>query len=136
MIIRKSTLLSILLSAGSTTAYFAQVANAHVEFVATHGDESSSGTGTASAETVDNRSSLQSNYAPALWSTLETALQQKSELGYAAPKIMSMFNDWVVKFEKEYESLEEKSKRMLVWLENHGALLCSVCVVTLFSIYV
>lgn len=121
MIIRKSTLLSILLSAGSTTAYFAQVANAHVEFVATaHDDESSSsGTASSAAETVDNRSSLQSNYAPALWSTLETALQQKSELGYAAPKIMSMFNDWVVKFEKEYESLEEKSKRMLVWLENH-----------------
>ena len=107
MILRKSTLLPILLSASSTTAYFSQVANAHVDFVA------------QGAETVDNRASLQGG-VPSLWNSLENALEQKSELGYAAPKIMSLFEEWVEKFGKEYETVEEKSRRMLVWLENHG----------------
>ncbi|KAL7541471.1 hypothetical protein ACHAXR_011753 [Thalassiosira sp. AJA248-18] len=118
MILRKSSLLPILLSAGTTTAYFAQVANAHVEFAATGTISESSSSG---AETVDDRSSLQ--HSPSsLWATLEDALKDQSNnsnLGYAAPKIMALFEDWVDKFEKEYENLEEKSKRMLVWLENH-----------------
>ena len=110
MILRKSSLLPLLLSASSTTAYFAQVANAHVELVA--GSE-------PSAETVDNRASLQAS-VPSLWNSLENALEQKSELEYAAPKIMSLFEEWVERFGKEYENVEEKSRRMLVWLENHG----------------
>mmetsp|Transcript_8165 Transcript_8165/g.12310 ORF Transcript_8165/g.12310 Transcript_8165/m.12310 type:complete len:467 (-) Transcript_8165:135-1535(-) len=105
MILRKSALLPLLLTAQTTTAYFAQVNNAHVELV-------------ASVETVDDRASLQHG-AASLWTTLEGALAHKSELGFAAPKIMKLFEEWVKRFGREYESLEEKSRRMLVWLENH-----------------
>ena len=74
-----------------------------------------------SAETVDDRSSLQ--HAQSLYAALEGALAEKSELGFAAPKIMGLFEEWVGRFGREYESLEEKGRRMLVWLENHGAFL-------------
>lgn len=105
-------LLPVLLS--TATAYFAQVNNAHVEFVAAEQTNHDS-----SVETVDDRSSLQ--HSPtSLWTALENALEEKSELGYAAPKIMSLFDDWVEEFGREYRDVEEKSKRLLVWLENHG----------------
>lgn len=106
MILSKSTLLFLLLTAQTTTAYFAQVNNAHVEFA------------TSAVETVDDRASLQHGTA-SLWTTLEGALAHKSELGFAAPKIMKLFEEWVEQFGKEYDGLEEKSQRMLVWFENH-----------------
>ena len=52
-------------------------------------------------------------------------------LRFAAPKIMEAFEEWVVEFEKEYENLQEKSKRMFIWFENHGVF----CVV-LLSLFV
>ena len=114
--IKKSALLILSTAAlpASVSAYYAQVNNAHVDFIASNSDSAAT-----SVETTDNRSSLQHNNAASLWSTLEDALEQKT-LGYAAPKIMELFDEWVERFEKEYESVEEKSKRMLVWLENHG----------------
>ena len=112
--IKKSALLILSTAAlpASVSAYYAQVNNAHVDFIASNSDSASA------VETTDNRSSLQ--HHASLWSTLEDALQQKSHLGYTAPKIMELFDEWVERFEKEYETVEEKSKRMLVWLENHG----------------
>ena len=112
--IKKSALLILSTAAlpASVSAYYAQVNNAHVDFIASNSDSATS------VETTDNRSSLQ--HHASLWSTLEDALQQKSHLGYTAPKIMELFDEWVERFEKEYETVEEKSKRMLVWLENHG----------------
>jgi len=124
-------LLPVLLSTSS--AYFAQVNNAHVEFVAAEQTNHDS-----TAETVDDRSSLQ--HSPtSLWTALESALEEKSELGYAAPKIMSLFDDWVEEFGREYRDVEEKSKRLLVWLENHGKpnllYTCLMCGVTITSIF-
>ena len=120
MIIRiKNSALLILSTAvalpASVSAYYAQVNNAHVDFISSNTNSASS-----AVETVDDRSSLQHNNGASLWSTLEDALEQKKTLGYAAPKIMDLFEEWVTNFEKEYETVEEKSKRMLVWLENHG----------------
>mmetsp|Transcript_26803 Transcript_26803/g.34325 ORF Transcript_26803/g.34325 Transcript_26803/m.34325 type:complete len:487 (+) Transcript_26803:44-1504(+) len=118
MILRKSTLL-LLLSIGSANAYFAEVNNAHITqvFAASNGDAVAAAGG-AGVETVDDRSSLQHGTV-SLWAALEDALEHKSELGFAAPKIMEAFEEWVVEFEREYENLQEKSKRMLIWLENH-----------------
>mmetsp|Transcript_30342 Transcript_30342/g.52558 ORF Transcript_30342/g.52558 Transcript_30342/m.52558 type:complete len:298 (+) Transcript_30342:74-967(+) len=115
-ILRKSALLPILLSARTTTAYFTQVNNAHVEFAATGTIDTH--TGDSTVETVDDRSSLQHTTA-SLWNALEGALELQGDLGFAAPKIMGLFEEWVERFGKEYGSLEEKSGRMLVWLENH-----------------
>ena len=122
-ILRKSALLPILLSAHTTTAYFTQVNNAHVEFAATGTIDTH--TGDSTVETVDDRSSLQHTTA-SLWSALEGALEQKEDLGFAAPKIMGLFEEWVERFGKEYGTLEEKSGRMLVWLENHGVFVTCV----------
>eukprot|EP00571_Detonula_confervacea_P012958 CAMPEP_0172306044 /NCGR_PEP_ID=MMETSP1058-20130122/7197_1 /TAXON_ID=83371 /ORGANISM="Detonula confervacea, Strain CCMP 353" /LENGTH=483 /DNA_ID=CAMNT_0013017815 /DNA_START=87 /DNA_END=1538 /DNA_ORIENTATION=+ len=112
MILRKSALIPILL-AHTANAYFAQANNAHVEFAATGGvggtidDTTSSDT-----ETVDASHIM-------IHAALENALQKYSKLGdYAAPKILVLFEEWIQKFGKEYDSLE-KSERMLVWLENH-----------------
>ena len=112
--IKKSALLVLSTAAlpATVSAYYAQVNNAHVDFIA------SNSISATSVETTDNRSSLQ--HHASLWSTLEDALEQKSHLGYTVPKILELFEDWIEQFEKEYETVEEKSKRMLVWLENHG----------------
>lgn len=115
MLLRKSALIPALLTVAPASAYFAQVSNAHVEFAATG---SIGQDGSSAAETVDDRSSLQ-HATQSLWSSLEDALEKKSELGFAAPKIMELFEDWVGRFAKEYETAEEKGRRMLVWLENH-----------------
>lgn len=118
MILRKSALLPLLLSPPPAAAYFAQVNNAHVEFVATGGAVGDAPNG-AAVETVDDRPSLQHG-AASLWTALEGALEGKSELGYAAPRIMGLFEEWVERFGREYETVEEKGERMLIWLENHG----------------
>jgi len=114
--IRNFALLPVLLSAGPASAYFAQVNNAHMELVATAGEAIDAQSG--EVKTIDDRASIR-HRASSLWSALEGALEQRSELGFAAPKIMGLFEDWVERFGREYENLEEKSKRMLTWLENH-----------------
>lgn len=119
MILRKSSLLPLLAVSPPASGYFAQVNNAHVEFAAT-GAIGDADAAASAAETVDDRSAMQHNTSPSLWKALENALEQKSELGYAAPKIMGDFEEWVEEFGREYENLEEKGRRMLVWLENHG----------------
>lgn len=125
MILRKSALLSVLLSASGANAYFAQVANAHIEFAAGNTDVESNTNNNNTPETTDDRSSLRHSSA-SLWNALEDALKEKDDdgesaalLGFAAPKIMELFEEWAEKFGREYESLEVKSGRMLVWLENH-----------------
>ena len=30
------------------------------------------------------------------------------------------FHDWMKEHERSYEDLEEKSKRMMIWMSNHG----------------
>jgi len=102
-----------------TYAYFSQVNNAHVDFIAT--EEYDDTTPSNSVETTSNRSSLQHKTTSSLWNILEDALQQQkhTHLGWAAPKIMQKFEDWVHQYSKEYQTIEEKAKRMLIWLENH-----------------
>ena len=121
MIIRKSTLLLLSTVVSPSTAYFAQVNNAHVEFIAASVDNSdpTHASKNSAAETTDNRPSLQHNTASSLWAVLENALESKSDMGYAAPKIMELFEEWVTQFAKEYQGVKEKSQRMLIWLENH-----------------
>jgi len=122
MIIRKSTALLLLLVAPSAIqAYFSQVNNAHVDFIATSEQEFDDTTVSNSVETTSNRSSLQHKTTSSLWNILEDALQKEkhTNLGYAAPTIMEHFEDWVHEYSKEYQTTEEKGKRMLIWLENH-----------------
>ncbi|KAL3815343.1 hypothetical protein ACHAXA_002127 [Cyclostephanos tholiformis] len=38
----------------------------------------------------------------------------------ATDKMMSSFEEWATKFERVYESVEERGKRLLIWLENHA----------------
>ena len=53
---------------------------------------------------------------------LNQALEKYPQLNLeAAPKMLKLFDEWMIEFGKEYESLEEASDRMLIWLENHGA---------------
>lgn len=58
--------------------------------------------------------------------SLEDSLQSPEMMilvessGLSTSSVVEMFENWVEKFEKEYESMEEKSKRMMIWLENHG----------------
>ena len=116
MIIRKSTALLLLSVAPSAThAYFSQVNNAHVDFITTEELDDTPN----SVETTSNRSSLQHKTTSSLWNILEDALQKHTHLGYAAPTIMSLFEEWVHQYSKEFQTEEEKSKRMLIWLENH-----------------
>ena len=112
MIIRGSLLLPILfstlaLSSQSVSAYFAQVNNVHVEFAA-------SGTVSAAVESA----------AEATLAESAEAAESVPSLEVVSPQIIELFESWIMKFEKVYESLEEKTKRMLVWLENHGAFHC------------
>ena len=118
MIIRKSTALLLLSVAPSAThAYFSQVNNAHVDFITTEELDDTPN----SVETTSNRSSLQHKTTSSLWNILEDALRQQKQtnLGYAAPTIMQSFENWVHQFNKEYQTIGEKAKRMLIWLENH-----------------
>lgn len=120
MIIRKSTALLLLSVAPSAIqAYFSQVNNAHVDFIAT--EELDDTTLSNSVETTSNRSSLQHKTTSSLWNILEDALSKEkhTNLGWAAPTIMSLFENWVHQYSKEYQTIEEKAKRMLIWLENH-----------------
>ena len=120
MVIRKSTALLLLSTAPSATyAYFSQVNNAHVDFIAT--EEYDDNSSTNSVETTSNRSSLQHKTTSSLWNILEDALQKEkhTNLGWAAPTIMGHFEDWVNQYNKEFQTVEEKAKRMLIWLENH-----------------
>jgi len=117
MIIRKSVLIFLSVAPSATYAYFSQVNNAHVDFIATEELHDTHN----SVETTSNRSSLQHKITSSLWNILEDALQKEKHayLGYAAPTIMSLFENWVHQYSKEFQSIEEKGKRMLIWLENH-----------------
>ena len=50
------------------------------------------------------------------------AAVQSSSSGTTDNIIMKLFEEWAVKFDKEYESLSEHANKMLIWLENHGEL--------------
>jgi len=99
-LLRKAALFG-LLSARSGVAYFAQVNNAHLEFAATG--------------PLDGRA----DDGGGLWSILEGALARHAPLGLASPQIMARFEEWGAEFGREYASLEEKGRRLLIWLENH-----------------
>merc|ERR1719401_3183878 len=113
-LLRRSALIA-LLSARSGAAYFAQVNNAHLEFAAT-GALDARGSDPA-VETVD--ASRLPRAGGGLWAVLEGALSRHAPLGLAAPQIMARFEEWIAEFGREYANLEEKGRRLLVWLENH-----------------
>jgi len=122
MIIRKSSAILLLSVAApsATYAYFSQVNNAHVDFITTE-ELDDTALSNSAVETTSNRSSLQHTTTSSLWNILEDALQKEkhANLGWAAPTIMNHFEEWVHQYSKEFQTEEEKSKRMLIWLENH-----------------
>ena len=115
-----------LLSASYASAYFAEANNAHLEFVATG---TTSETAAASSDTtvftVDSNSL---KHHPSHLKALEDALAaQPPSLGFSAPHILDLFEGWMKKFKKEYETAEEKMERLLIFLQNHGEyIMCHV----------
>ena len=99
----RSAALAALLASRPAAAYFAQVNNAHLEFAATGagegGDHGAGGGG--------------------LLASLEGALAPHAHLGLEAPHILARFEEWGAEVGREYKNLEEKGRRLLVWLENH-----------------
>ena len=110
-----------LLSASYAAAYFAEANNAHLEFVATGTtSEAAASSSDTAAVTVDSNSF---KHHPDQLKALEDALakQPPSEsLGISAPHILELFEGWMKKFKKEYETAEEKMERLLIFLQNHG----------------
>jgi hypothetical protein len=107
-----------LLSAGYASAYFAETNNAHVEFVATGTTPEAASSGDTTAFTVDSNSL---KHHPSHLQALEDALKfHPPSLGFSAPHILELFEGWVTKFQKEYETVEEKMERLLIFLDNHG----------------
>lgn len=115
-----------LLSASYASAYFAEANNAHLEFVATG---TTSETAAASSDTtvftVDSNSL---KHHPSQLKALEDALAaQPPSLGFSAPHILDLFEGWMKRFKKEYETAEEKMERLLIFLQNHGEyIMCHV----------
>mmetsp|Transcript_14292 Transcript_14292/g.21436 ORF Transcript_14292/g.21436 Transcript_14292/m.21436 type:complete len:478 (+) Transcript_14292:78-1511(+) len=107
-----------LLSASYASAYFAEANNAHLEFVATGTtSESAASSSDTTVFTVDSNSL---KHHPSHLKALEDALAvQPPSLGFSAPHILDLFEAWMKKFEKEYETVEEKMERLLIFLENH-----------------
>jgi hypothetical protein len=108
-----------LLSAGYASAYFAETNNAHVEFVLTGTtSETAASSGDTTAFTVDSNSL---KHHPSHLKALEDALEMHPlSLGFSAPHILELFEGWMKKFEKEYETVEERMERLLIFLNNHG----------------
>ena len=103
-----------LLSASYASAYFAETNNAHVEFVAT---STTSETAASSSFTVDSNSL---KHHPSHLKALEDALESHPlSIGFSAPRILELFEAWMIKFKKEYETVEER-ERLLIFLDNHG----------------
>lgn len=131
MLIRGSLLLPLVLSTQSASAYFAPANDAHIQLVVS---------GSASGAIVEGNSN-ENEAAPELSieneiedeeedfefvpSTVEMSLEAPELMvlveasGLTTSAVLEMFEAWMEKFEKKYESIEEKTKRMLVWLENH-----------------
>ena len=52
-------------------------------------------------------------------------LQSQEDKNTLVDKLLTLrgeFMEWMETFEREYESLEEELKRMMIWAENHGEL--------------
>ena len=97
MILRNAALLLLLVAPTLSTAYLTEINNAHIELL-------SNG---ASANTSENV-------------VLEQLLENKLWGEYTASQIRDLFEEWVQRFERKYESLAEKGQKMLIWLQNHG----------------
>ena len=112
-----------LLSASYAAAYFAEANNAHLEFVATGTtSEAAASSSDTTAVTVDSNSF---KHHPDQIKKLEDALStQPPSLGLSAPHILELFEGWMKKFKKEYETAEEKMERLLIFLQNHGEYSC------------
>ncbi len=123
MLIRGSLLLPFVLPTQGASAYFAQVNNAHIELVSSGSSSVAYVESAESPELNDNSEAVVPSLEDSLQSPEMMVLMQSS--GLVPSSVVEMFEKWVEKFEKEYESMEEKSKRMMTWLENHGeAQLC------------
>lgn len=119
MILRKSTLLPILLTTANTAnAYFAQANNAHVEFVASSNGSNADGTMEEEASNASTSAAETITAAETTAADMIEALEIDTQLNMEGARIL--FQEWMQTFGKEYTSLEEKSERMLVWLENHA----------------
>lgn len=114
-----------LLSAGYAAAYMAEANNAHLEFVA-NGSTASESTASSSADisadvttAVVDANNLK--HHDCHLQALEVALAaQQPDVGFTAPHILDLFEGWMMKFKKEYVTVEESMERLLIFLENHS----------------
>lgn len=105
-------ILPLLSAAGYASAYYSEVSNANLEFAASE-------SGDSSPLTVDSNSL---KHHPSHLKALEDALElHPPSLGFSAPLILDLFEGWMAAFERKYETAEERSKRLLTFLDNHGA---------------
>jgi hypothetical protein len=112
-----TTTTTILLSTlGTTSAYLAQVNNAHVEFLSSNEAAATTTVDLNTDKNIDVPEAEQEQQQPALLEVLATV----DLLGFHPTQIIEEFEGWMDKFGREYEDLNVKGKKMLVWLENHA----------------
>eukprot|EP00804_Cyclotella_cryptica_P010732 CCRYP_005518-RB/>CCRYP_005518-RB protein AED:0.03 eAED:0.03 QI:9/1/1/1/0.66/0.5/4/1932/491 len=97
MIVRNAALLVLLLVPILSTAYVADIKNAHFELLS-NGSSANASENVVLAQLLENK----------LWGE------------YTASQIIDTFEAWIQRFERKYKSLTEKGQKMLVWLENHA----------------
>ena len=109
-----------LLSAGYAAAYLAEANNAHFEFVASGAaSESTASSSDNSADVTVDANTLK--HHDCHLQALEVALAaQQPDVGFTAPHILDLFEGWMMKFKKEYVTVEESMERLLIFLENHS----------------
>ena len=105
------SLLAVL--APAATAYNADANNVHLQFASSP----SSGSVSPEAEAVAARP--EDEHLQLLEEHLVTV--DLPNFG-TAETVLGLFEEWVGRHSRSYESAEERARRMLVWVDNHGAL--------------
>lgn len=128
----------------SVLGYFARANNAHVEFVSSTSGGSSGGGGDTTGEDPSTWKAMIEAALNEKLEQLSFSLDQKigsdgedvvlssasssstttTTTTKTADAIMNLFEGWMEKFNKEYQTSYEKGSKILVWLENHGAFVC------------
>jgi len=104
------SLLAVL--APAATAYNADANNVHLQFASSP----SSGSVSPEAEAVAARP--EDEHLQLLEEHLVTV--DLPNFG-TAETVLGLFEEWVGRHSRSYESAEERARRMLVWVDNHGA---------------
>ena len=106
------SLLAVL--APAATAYNADANNVHLQFASSP----SSGSVSPEAEVVEEARPDLEEHLQLLEEHLVTV--DLPNFG-TAETVLGLFEEWVGRHSRSYESAEERARRMLVWVDNHGA---------------